>query len=166
MTDRLADKRPNALVDSIVLADESGTRDHPDYGVRVGLTYVRPGGHTGQLWHAVPEVVFVLGGVLLMESDGDAMWVRSGDSFTIPPGCWHSFKNTTRDVAIMLFVFGGDPDPVTRWQESLSAEGGEANPRPVDDRSSLMTGHRPAITPIRHDPNDGWSPVFSDQIGQ
>jgi mannose-6-phosphate isomerase-like protein (cupin superfamily) len=54
-----------------------------------------PGQATERHYHAVSEeVYFILEGEGELELDGDVGEVRRGDAIPIPPGTWHTLRNT------------------------------------------------------------------------
>ncbi|MDQ4084340.1 MAG: XRE family transcriptional regulator [Actinomycetota bacterium] len=71
------------------------------------LSEVQPGGGSGDTMYTLPtevEFVYVLGGRLRLDLDGEAMQLEAGDSLTFPAATEHTFRAVGHEPARVLWV--------------------------------------------------------------
>jgi quercetin dioxygenase-like cupin family protein len=70
---------------------------------------IEPGGETGRHMHPVPTFVYVLEGVLTVETDdGSRHEFQAGKGFLEVTNTWHNGKNMGKSPLKFLVVFSGE----------------------------------------------------------
>ena len=115
----LWDPREETLVTYRTLLSRDAT---PSHGLVQGIATLHPGDVEAAHWHDVPETVHVIEGHGDARLDGEVLEMRPGDTFFVPPGCVHEWRNAKGRMRF-LYTFPADSfDEIAYHTETTDEE--------------------------------------------